>query len=63
MRACKGLINEGRLVFERNVAYGEYLGILETLVCFEANLYGIGTKDDGARTWRVRGARSGSGAA
>ena len=51
------------MVFERNLAYGGYLGILEILVGFEANLYGIGTTDDGARTWRVRGARSGSGAA
>ena len=63
MRACKELINGGGLVFERNLAYGRYLGILKILVVFEASLYGSGTKDDGARTWRVRGAGSGSGAA
>ena len=34
-----------------------YLGIVEILVEYEGNLYGIGTTDDGARTWRVRGAR------
>ena len=40
-----------------------YLGIMEILVEYKGNLYGIGTTDDGARTWRDRGARSGSGAA
>ena len=40
-----------------------YLGIVDIWVEYEGNLYGIGTTDDGARTWRVQGARSGSGAA
>ena len=36
-----------------------YLGIVEILVEYEGTLYGIWTTDDGARTWRARGVRSG----